>query len=32
VHRLFEITGLAALLPVARTWDEATNRIAAPRV
>ena len=30
VHRLFEITGLAALLPVVRSWDEAANRIAAP--
>ena len=32
VHRLFEITGLAALLPVVRSWDEATLRIAAPPV
>jgi len=30
VHRLFEITGLAALLPVVRSWDEATLRIAVP--
>jgi anti-anti-sigma factor len=30
VHRLFEITGLAALLPVVRSWDEATNRVASP--
>ena len=29
VHRLFEITGLATLLPVVRSWDEAANRIAA---
>ena len=28
VHRLFEITGLASLLPVVRTWDEASLRIA----
>lgn len=27
VHRLFEITGLAALLPVVRSWDEASARI-----
>lgn len=27
VHRLFEITGLAALLPVVRSWDEATARV-----
>lgn len=27
VHRLFEITGLAALLPVVRSWDEASLRI-----
>lgn len=26
VHRLFEITGLSALLPVVRTWDEAASR------
>ena len=30
VHRLFEITGLTALLPLVRSWDEATSRIAAP--
>jgi anti-sigma B factor antagonist len=30
IHRLFEITGLASLLPVVRTWDEATARVAAP--
>jgi anti-sigma B factor antagonist len=30
VHRLFEITGLAALLPVVRSWDEATSRVAPP--
>lgn len=30
VHRLFEITGLAALLPVVRSWDEATSRVTAP--
>ena len=29
VHRLFEITGLASLLPVVRSWDEATSRVAA---
>jgi anti-sigma B factor antagonist len=28
VHRLFEITGLSALLPVVRSWDEASTRIA----
>ncbi|MGH3070661.1 MAG: anti-sigma factor antagonist [Gaiellaceae bacterium] len=28
VHRLFEITGLGSLLPVVRTWDEATSRVA----
>ena len=27
VHRLFEITGLATLLPVVRSWDEAAGRI-----
>jgi anti-sigma B factor antagonist len=32
VHRLFEITGLAALLPVVRSWDEAASRIALPRL
>lgn len=30
VHRLFEITGLASLLPVVRSWDEASARVAAP--
>jgi anti-sigma B factor antagonist len=30
VHRLFEITGLAELLPVVRSWDEATIRVAVP--
>ena len=28
VHRLFEITGLGALLPLVRTWDEAATRVA----
>jgi anti-sigma B factor antagonist len=28
VHRLFEITGLASLLPVVRSWDEASLRVA----
>ena len=28
VHRLFELTGLAALLPLVRSWDEATSRVA----
>ena len=27
VHRLFQITGLDALLPVVRSWDEATTRL-----
>lgn len=27
VHRLFEITGLSAVLPVVRSWDEATSRV-----
>jgi anti-sigma B factor antagonist len=27
VHRLFEITGLASLLPVVRSWDEAASRL-----
>jgi anti-sigma B factor antagonist len=27
VHRLFEITGLAALLPLVRSWDEALIRV-----
>jgi len=26
VHRLFELTGLASLLPVVRSWDEAATR------
>ena len=26
VHRLFELTGLASLLPVVRSWDEAASR------
>jgi anti-sigma B factor antagonist len=29
VHRLFEITGLDSLLPVVRSWDEATSRLSA---
>ena len=29
VHRLFELTGLAALLPLIRSWDEAASRVAA---
>ena len=28
VHRLFELTGLASLLPVVASWDEATSRVA----
>jgi anti-sigma B factor antagonist len=27
VHRLFELTGLNALLPVVRSWDEAERRL-----
>ncbi len=27
VHRLFELTGLASLLPVVRSWDEAASRV-----
>jgi anti-sigma B factor antagonist len=27
IHRLFEITGLGALLPVVRSWDEANARL-----
>jgi anti-sigma B factor antagonist len=27
VHRLFEITGLGAVLPVVRSWDEAATRL-----
>jgi len=30
IHRLFEITGLAALLPVVRSCDEANARLDAP--
>ena len=30
IHRLFEITGLGSLLPVVRSWDEATVRVGAP--
>ena len=30
VHRMFEITGLASLLPVVRSWDEASARVGAP--
>lgn len=30
VHRLFEITGLSALLPVVRSWDEAATRVGLP--
>ena len=29
VHRLFELTGLAALLPLVRSWDEAESRVTA---
>ena len=29
VHRLFEITGLESLLPVVRSWDEVSSRVAA---
>ena len=32
VHRLFEITGLASLLPVVGSWDEAADRLGAARV
>jgi anti-sigma B factor antagonist len=28
VHRLFEITGLSSLLPVVRSWEEASSRLA----
>lgn len=28
VHRLFELTGLASLLPLVRSWDEASSRVA----
>ena len=27
IHRLFEITGLRAVLPVVRSWDEASARV-----
>ena len=27
VHRLFELTGLASLLPLVRSWDEAASRL-----
>jgi anti-sigma B factor antagonist len=27
VHRLFELTGLASLLPVVRSWEEAASRV-----
>jgi anti-sigma B factor antagonist len=27
VHRLFELTGLASLLPVVRSWEEASTRV-----
>jgi len=30
VHGLFQLTGLDGLLPVVRSWDEATSRVAAP--
>lgn len=29
VHRLFEITGLSTLLPLVRSWDEASSRLSA---
>ena len=29
VHRLFDITGLTSLLPLVRSWDEASSRVAA---
>jgi anti-anti-sigma factor len=28
VHRLFELTGLASLLPLVRSWDEVSSRVA----
>ena len=28
VHHLFDVTGLASLLPVVRTWNEAATRLA----
>ncbi len=27
VHHLFDVTGLASLLPVVRSWDEAATRL-----
>jgi len=27
VHRLFELTGLASLLPLVRSWDEVSSRV-----
>jgi anti-sigma B factor antagonist len=27
VHRLFELTGLASLLPLVRSWEEASSRV-----
>jgi anti-sigma B factor antagonist len=30
VQRLFEITGLASVLPVVRSWDEAATRVTPP--
>ncbi|MBA2384408.1 MAG: anti-sigma factor antagonist [Actinobacteria bacterium] len=29
IHRLFELTGLARLLPVVHTWEEAAQRLVA---
>ena len=29
IHRLFEITGLDSILPVVRSWAEATSRLSA---
>ena len=29
MHRLFELTGLASLLPLVGSWDEATSRVGA---
>jgi anti-sigma B factor antagonist len=29
VHRLFELTGLASLLPLVSSWDEVTSRVSA---
>ena len=28
VHRLFELTGLTSLLPLVRSWDEVSSRVA----